>query len=121
MAKSREQQPKSVAIPEKFVPQFWDAVDGRCGIVKEIRRRYEILKQDAGVESYQKDLLCQRAIFIGVQLETMECIAAAEGKFDPGCYTQMVNALSGLLSKLGLERQFPNRKSLKAYVQEREE
>lgn len=120
MAKTREQRTKEVSLPEKFVPQFWDAVDGRFGVVKEIRRRYEVLKQDAAAESYQKDLLCQRAIFLGVQLETLEAVAVAEGKFDAGIYTQMVNALSGLLSKLGLERQIPKAKNLKAYMKERD-
>ncbi|MBW3540726.1 MAG: hypothetical protein KY476_10685 [Planctomycetes bacterium] len=116
MANSRKRL-KNITIPARFEPHFWAGVDGRCTIAKEIRRRYELLKDHTGAESYPKDLLVQRAIFIGLQLETMECVAAERGEFDPGVYTQMVNALSGLLSKLGLERRDREAvPTLKAYV-----
>lgn len=42
------------------------------------------------------------AVFLGIQLETMEREAADSGEFDQGVYTQMANALSGILTKLGL-------------------
>ncbi len=107
---------KELSIPTRFVPQFWDNVDGRCAIVKEIRRRYEELKRDTGADSFQKDLLVQRTVFVALQLETMETKAAETGEFDPGVYTQMVNAMSGLLSKLGLERKAKHVPNLKSYV-----
>jgi hypothetical protein len=105
-----------VTLPERFVPQFWDEADGRCALVKEIRRRYESLKVDTGTESYQKELICQRAIFITVQLETMERIAAETGRFNAGIYTQMVNTLIGLLKSLGLERK-AKKVTLRSYVE----
>lgn len=119
MAKTREQRKKELAIPKSFVPRFWDEVDGRYSIAKEIRRRYETLRDDTGAESYQKDMLCQRAVFIGVQLETMECEAAETGKFDPGVYTQMTNSLLGLLKALGLERAIKDSGDLRTYIAER--
>src|SRR5688572_3497154 len=73
-----------VTIPGRFEPRFWDESDGRCALVKEVRRRYEQLKEDTGTDTYQKDLLCQRAIFIAIQLETMEVQAMETGKLDVG-------------------------------------
>jgi hypothetical protein len=110
---------KQVTLPDKFEPRFWDSADGRCSIIKEIRRRYLTLKEDTQSNSYQKDLLCQRAIFISVQLETMERVAAEKGKFNAGVYTQMVNALVGLLKSLGLERRAKKVVNLKTYIKER--
>ena len=111
---------KEIAVPDTFVPRFWTGLDGRCGVAKEIRRRYEELRQDTGADSHQRDTLCQRAVFMGVQLETMECEAAESGKFDPGVYTQMCNSLLGLLRALGLDRHVPAAGGLQAYLREQE-
>src|SRR4051794_7972878 len=92
----RSNRVQELAIPKKFTPRFWDQVDGRFAVKKKIRRLYKLLKDHAGADSMQKDLLCQRAAFMAVQLETMECIATEDGDFDPGVYTQMGNTLSGL-------------------------
>lgn len=116
MAKTRQERKAEVSIPDRFVPQFWDGIDGRCSIVKEIRTRYDAMKTDAGADSCQKDLLVQRAVFISVQLETMECMAAENGKFDPGVYTQMTNTLMGILKTLGLEKRIKEVTNLRAYV-----
>lgn len=108
---------REVAIPKDFTPRFWDGLDGRYAIAKEITRRYEVLREDAGAESEQRDMLCQRAVFIGVCLETMECEAVASGKFDAGVYTQMSNALLGLLKALGLERRVRSGQTLQTYLE----
>jgi hypothetical protein len=86
------------------VPKFWEEQDGRYAVAREIRSRVQRLREDAGADSFQKDVLCQRAVFIALQLESMEIAAVESGKFDPGSYTQMVNCLVGLLRSLGLER-----------------
>lgn len=119
MAKARDQRRKEVSIPEAFTPRFFEDLDGRVAIAKELRKRYEAIKKDAGADSVQKDMLCRRAIFLGIQLETMEAIAAEEGEFDAGVYTQMSNALLGLLKSLGLERKVKKVVDFEAYVRER--
>src|SRR4051812_647709 len=92
-------------LSSQFIPYFWDEVDGRYALKKEIRDRLQRLTQDAGVDSCQKELLAQEAIFLALQLETMRVNAVTdEAEFDAGSYTQMVNALSGILTKLGLDR-----------------
>lgn len=84
--------------------------------VREIKKRLTRLMEDVGADSYQKELLVRRAIFISVQLETMEVNAAEGGMFDMGCYTQAVNALSGLLTKLGLDRKAQEVIDLQDYI-----
>jgi hypothetical protein len=48
--------------------------------------------------------MCENTIFLAAQLETLRTQAANGGEIDMGSFTQQLNALSGLLSKLGLER-----------------
>lgn len=112
---------KRNTIPTTFTPKFWELADGRTTAAKEIRRRFERLQEDTGADSYQKELLCQHAIFLAIQLETMQVEAAETGEFDFGVYTQGVNALSGLLSKLKLERAVQEVVTdLKTYMREKQ-
>ena len=111
-----EQGSRKATIPVRFEPMFWSEADGRCAVVKEIRRRYGDLKEDAGVDSVQKELLCQRAVFLSVQLETIERKAVEAGSIEVGTYTQMVNALTGLLKCLGLDRKFKQVVDLNSYL-----
>lgn len=116
----RKARKRELAISTKFVPRFWHAEDSRLAIVKEIRRRCDRLKRDCGADSYAKEILAERAIFILCRLETMECNAIARDEpIDFGVYTQACNALSGLLAKLGLERKVQKAGGLKRYLEER--
>lgn len=94
-----------VKLPKRFKPRVFEEADGRYWLVKELKRRCEALMIDTAADSVQKRMLCQEAVFVGAQLETMR-VNAAEGKsIDFGSYTQMLNCLQGILSKLGLEKQ----------------
>jgi len=99
-----------------FVPRFWEHADSRLAIVKVIKERYEDLKADTGADSVQKQLLCQRAVFLSVWLETVERRAIEDLQFAAGEYTQACNALSGLLSKLGLNKVSKRVGNLREYV-----
>jgi hypothetical protein len=46
----------------------------------------------------------------------MARLAAEKGNFNAGTYTQMVNALIGLLKSLGLERKVKKVESLQTYI-----
>lgn len=92
-------------MSEKFEIKFWDQVNRRSGVRKEVNQRVQRMVEDTGADSYQKELLCREAVFVSVVLETMRSKAAESGELDMGVYTQMVNCLSGLLNKLGLTRQ----------------
>jgi hypothetical protein len=114
--KTKKKKPK---LPIVFEPHLLQDADNRFGIIKEIKRRYRVLVEDAGADSYQKEVLCERAVFLAVRLETMERMAAETGEFDAGIYTNMTNTLIGLLKALGLEKQFKKTVDLKSYVKDR--
>lgn len=104
-------------MPTRFEPKFLETTDQRQKAVKLIRRRLERLKEEAGCDSFQKEILAEQAIFIAVQLETMKVNALEGREFSPGTYTQMVNCLAGLLSKIGLERQAAKVLDLNTYLE----
>jgi hypothetical protein len=92
-------------LPVRFVPKFWTDADRRVALVREIESRVERMKADANADSYQKEVLAERAVFIVSLLETAERDAIEGVKaLDTGSYVQSVNALIGLLRALGLER-----------------
>jgi hypothetical protein len=111
---------KEVEVPATFVPLFWKHLDKRCGIVKEFYSRYRKLKADCNANTLMLDMLCQRAAFISIQLETLECKAGERGRIDFGSYAQGVNCLQGLLTKLGLKRRDQGEKvHLASYLKSR--
>lgn len=114
-------QAKKVAkLPKTFEPKFWERMDGRVSVAKEIRRRLETLRADAGADaSMQRDLLCQRAVFLAVLLESQECEALESGTLDTGGYVQACNALQGLLKALGLDKKVKQTADLRTYLEER--
>lgn len=119
-SKREERKAKAPAtLPPKWEPKFIESADNRQRVIKLIRQRLERLKEEAGCNSYQKEMLAEQAIFISVQLETMK-VNAIEGKsLDAGVYTQMVNCLSGLLTKLGLDKQAAQVESLQSILAEK--
>lgn len=108
-------------MPSHFVPRFWEDADQRQSAVKEIKRRYATLREDVGCDSYQKDLLCQRATFIALQLETIEIDATEGREFPAGQYVQAVNCLVGLLRVLGMEKKLSQVLDLNAYIRAKAE
>ena len=120
-ADKRKLKTAKVTIPARFEPRFWEDGDSRRSIVKLMRRRYKALHADAGGErSAQRDILIQRASFISIILETWEVRLAEGENIELGAYTQMVNALTGLLTKLGLEKHVRDVTDLKDYLKRRQ-
>ena len=107
----------TVTIPNTFTPAFWRDADQRTAAVREIRRRVDALKTDTGCNSFQKEMLIERAIFLSIQLETMEREAFDEGKLDSGVYLAMTNTLNGLLRSLGLEPAGDKGVTLESYLE----
>lgn len=115
----KKSQSLATTLPERFTPQFWQEADQRLAIVREIRRRVTALKADSGADSAQKQTLCERAVFLALQLETQEREAVENGRIDLGSYTQGCNALLGLLRALGLQKHAkPVNGDLKTYLTE---
>ncbi|OYP36442.1 hypothetical protein CGZ80_09065 [Rhodopirellula sp. MGV] len=116
--RSARKAKKPATLPERFEPKFIETLDQRQAVVRLIRRNVERLLEDVGVDSFQQEILARRAVFIAVQLETMEANALDGKPIDLGTYTQGVNALSGLLAKLGLKRAMRKTTDLSSYLQE---
>lgn len=119
-AKRRYHAKKSGQIPASFVPKFWDDADRRTVIVRKILDRVDKLKRDTGADSRQKQILCERVVFLVTQLETMERTAVESGVLDGGLYVSLANCLSGQLRLLGLERK-AKVENLQTYLQKQKE
>lgn len=107
---------KQRSLPNRFVPRFFEDVDGRLAFKKRVQKRFESIKEQTGADSIQKELLCRRAAFLSILIETLESEAMEDGEFDMrkiGRHTQAINSLQGVLSKLGLKNQSKPGKTLK--------
>lgn len=107
---------KAKTLPTRFQPQFWEDLDQRLNLTRAIKEHYETLLDETGADTLAKRMLAQRAIFMALRIETMETEAASTGEFNQNAYTTMVNALSGLLTKLGLENSSRTVINLQDYV-----
>jgi len=117
----RQQKRLGLALSKQFQPHFWQDADSRIAVVRTIRKRVELMKAHAGgEESYQREILCQRAVFVAILLETQETKAAEGEPLDLGSYVQAVNCLTGLLKSLGLEKRIKHAGGLKAYLDGKE-
>jgi hypothetical protein len=95
---------RGATLPTRFTPQFWADADRRHAVVRRVEELVERLKVDSSCDSAMKDILCQRAAFLAIVLETAEREAIETGEFDGGSYTQTCNGLVGMLRAIGLER-----------------
>ena len=114
---ARRRKRKQEELPERFTPRFWRDADQRSAVVKTTRQQLQTLCEDAGVDCEQKHLIAQRAVFISLQLQTMEVEAATTGNFEAGTYTQMTNCLLGLLRSLGLKPAAKKTANLHEHIQ----
>ncbi len=109
-------------LPQVWAPAFLDQADGRHGLVKAVRERIAEIEQDTGADSIQKRLLASRAGFLSAVLESVEVKMLESGEFRAALvatYTQMTNALLGLLRHLGLEKR-TKEATLAEYIQRKD-
>jgi hypothetical protein len=105
-------------LPVKFTPLFWNKADTRLSIVRQMRSRCDELIKQTGADSYQKEIIAERATFLIVWLETQERQAIEMHCFDAGAYTQALNTLMGLLRSLGLKKAAKSVPNLRKYIKE---
>jgi hypothetical protein len=109
-------------LPTRFTPRFWQDADRRVALIREIESRVERLKTECDADSYSRQILCERAVFLTAMLETNERDAVEGIKtLDTGQYVQAINSLIGVLKALGLERRAKKLGSLAAYVEGKQE
>lgn len=102
--KAKRRPHKEVRLPVEWTPKFLEACDSRCTAVKLINKLKQRLCEDCGAESIQQEMLASHAVFIHLQLTTMQVEAITENKFDHGKFSALMNSLSSALKQLGLKR-----------------
>jgi hypothetical protein len=108
-------------LPQKFKPRFWEELDSRLALVRKIQRRLSTLEVQTGSDSIQKQMLCQRAVFLTLMIEQWEVEALETQRLDSGRYCGALNSLMGVLRMLGLERHRKTVQSIHDYVEEQQE
>jgi hypothetical protein len=97
------------ATPQKSYDPDWLAnLDKRTSLAQNLRQRHNALCNDlGGIDSlsYQKRALIDRAIFLEFHLQAEEKKLANGADFKSGSWIQGANSLSGLLAKIGIEKQ----------------
>lgn len=115
--------PKREQVPDNFRPNWIEELDNRYSFAQEIRQRYARYAADLGGEdslSYAQLSLISHALFLQHSLNQQEKALARGNDIDMGRYTQALNSLQGIFSKLGLERKAKDVPSLHEYLQKRE-
>ena len=98
----------SLKTPQKKFTTGWRSeLDKRTALAQVMRERYLEFTDDLGGAdslTYAKRSLVERVLWLEYWLAQQEGALAQGEEFDVGRWTQAVNALQGILSKLGLER-----------------
>jgi hypothetical protein len=105
--------------PKKFNTGWLSELDGRTAIAQVMRERYAAFTNDlGGVErlSYAQRSLVERALHLEYWLAQQERALIEGADFDVGKWTQAANALQGILTKLGLDRQAKDVPNLHDYL-----
>lgn len=99
---------KLSAPPTKYQSGFLDALDKRTAIAQDLQNRFDAYAADlGGVDrlSYAQRSLLEHCLFLQYWLAQQEqALATGSGDFDSGRYTQALNSLQGVFSKLGMNR-----------------
>src|SRR5262245_39985412 len=98
---------KAADVPAGYSEDFLSQMDGRLHVAKTLRQRLSDLTGDLGGEgnlSYAERSLCRRAVHLERCVEQFESTLAHGGTVEFNHLFGLVNALSGIYSKLGLRR-----------------
>ena len=108
--------------PGTFNTGWLSQLDGRTGVAQVMRERFNAFTADlGGVEhlSYAQRSLVERALWLEYWLAQQEQALATGADFDVGKWTQAANALQGILTKLGLDRQAKDVPHLHDYLKQK--
>jgi hypothetical protein len=114
---------KQQYIPTKFTRGWLDSLDGRLGLARDMRARFDEIATDlGGIDglSYARRSLIERALWAEFWLAAQEKDLAQGGEFDAARWTQACNALLGLYRSIGLDRVAKRVPSLSEYLRQRE-
>ncbi|ABI56416.1 hypothetical protein ACN2MM_05970 [Alkalilimnicola ehrlichii MLHE-1] len=94
-------------IPKQYRPGWLESLDGRYGLARELRARFDEVCNDLGGAdrlSYMQRSLVERGLWLEYWLAQQEQALSKGGDFDVGKWVQAANSLQGIYSRLGLER-----------------
>ena len=104
----------------KFVPGWLGECDKRSRLYQSLAARLEELHTDLGGTdnlSVQQRMLTERAVFLEMQLRSIETQSLDGAPIDANKYGFLVNALSGVLQRLGLDRVARPSQTLQEYIE----
>jgi hypothetical protein len=101
---------------KSFALRTLDNCDARFAIVKELRRRLEQLKEDAGVQTIQREWMAARAVFLVSRIESLEYDAVTGKSINWREYMTAVKCLGDVLKRLGLGQERKTTTRLRDYV-----
>jgi len=105
-----------------FKPHNIEDLDGRFDGGKQVKQRYRQFKRESGSTSLAQDLLCRRAAFLSVMVESLEVEALTGKKFHSGNLLQAGKTLFAILKALGLENTaaVPRKSALRKYLADKQ-
>ena len=112
----------STELPDRYAPDVFSTLDGRCQLAKIVRARLAALMADLGgaeALSYLEQSLAYRLIWLEAKIEFFETALATGDDVPLSEYLSAVNVLSGLCKRLGLKRRARPIASLQDYTQAR--
>ena len=99
-----------------FSLKMIDQADHRFAVVKQMKARVDQLLEESGSDTFAKQCLAGRAVFILSYLESTE-LDALEGKqIDWKMYFQSVRSLGEVLSKIGMDKEAKSAVRLADYI-----
>ena len=106
-------------IPSVHVKDWLAKMDGRRGVVKQMKARWrELATNLGGMEhlSYQERSLSLRLIHVEAWIAAQEARVVRGEPINENAWFQALNAYSGLLAKLGLQRRAKPTNGLQALL-----
>lgn len=114
---------KRRAVPIQFANGWLEQLDERTTLSRTMLARYRVLTDDLGgldSLSYAQRSLCERALWLEYWMAQQERALAEGAEFEVGRWTQAVNALQGIYTKLGLARRDAEPVDLSTWLRNRE-
>jgi hypothetical protein len=102
-----------------FKPHNIEDLDGRFEGGKQVKQRYRQFRKESGSDSLAQDLLCRRAAFLSVFVESLEVEALTGHKFHSGNLFQAAKTLFAILKVLGIKdtTALPQKTRLQQYLE----
>ena len=124
MQNTKQKESKNQDLPIHCAPGWLGRMDSRLALVKFLESRFLAITEDLGgqdcLSTMQRGLI-ERMLFLEYWLHTQETELLTGKDFNAGSWIQGFNALSGVCSKLGLERRAKQVPSLREVIDRHQE